>query len=63
MIAYVRNPSKVPSSWGNNVSVVVGELNDAEAVDRVELSVGLEGAPRVNGVGATGDDVRRDIDR
>ena len=32
--AYVRNPSKVPSSWGEDVTVVVGELSDAEAVDR-----------------------------
>jgi uncharacterized protein YbjT (DUF2867 family) len=32
--AYVRNPSKVPSGWGEDVTVVVGELSDAEAVDR-----------------------------
>ena len=31
--AYVRNPSKVPSSWGNDVTVVTGELSDAAAVD------------------------------
>ena len=30
--AYVRKPSKVPSSWGEDVTVVVGELSDAEAV-------------------------------
>ena len=32
--AYVRNPSKVPSSWGDDVTVVTGELSDAPAVDR-----------------------------
>jgi uncharacterized protein YbjT (DUF2867 family) len=32
--AYVRNPSKVPSSWGDDVTVVTGELSDAAAVDR-----------------------------
>jgi putative NADH-flavin reductase len=31
--AYVRNPSKVPSSWGDDVTVVTGELTDADAVD------------------------------
>jgi putative NADH-flavin reductase len=31
--AYVRNPSKVPSSWGEDVTVVVGEPSDAEAVN------------------------------
>jgi nucleoside-diphosphate-sugar epimerase len=32
--AYVRSPSKVPSSWGDDVTVVSGELTDAAAVDR-----------------------------
>jgi uncharacterized protein YbjT (DUF2867 family) len=32
--AYVRSPSKVPSSWGDGVTVVTGELGDAAAVDR-----------------------------
>jgi uncharacterized protein YbjT (DUF2867 family) len=32
--AYVRNPSKVPSTWGEDVTVVVGELSDAAAIDR-----------------------------
>jgi putative NADH-flavin reductase len=32
--AYVRNPSKVPSSWGDDVTVVTAELSDAAAVDR-----------------------------
>ena len=32
--AYVRNPSKVPASWGDAVTVVTGELSDADAVER-----------------------------
>lgn len=40
--AYVRNPSKVPSSWGDDVTVVTGELSDAAAVDRA-----LQGADAV----------------
>ena len=32
--AYVRNPNKVPASWGDAVTVVVGELSDAAAIDR-----------------------------
>jgi uncharacterized protein YbjT (DUF2867 family) len=32
--AYARNPSKVPSTWGEDVTVVVGELSDAAAIDR-----------------------------
>ena len=32
--AYVRNPSKVPSGWGDDVTLVTGELSDAAAVDR-----------------------------
>jgi uncharacterized protein YbjT (DUF2867 family) len=32
--AYVRNPSKVPGTWGEDVTVVVGELSDAAAIDR-----------------------------
>ncbi len=32
--AYVRNPSKVPSSWGDDVTVLTGEVSDAAAVDR-----------------------------
>jgi putative NADH-flavin reductase len=31
---YARNPAKVPASWGDRVRVVVGELSDAEAIDR-----------------------------
>ena len=34
MTAYVRNPSKVPSSWGDDITLVSGELSDAAAVDR-----------------------------
>jgi putative NADH-flavin reductase len=32
--AYVRNPGKVPAGWGQDVSVVVGEITDAAAIDR-----------------------------
>src|SRR4051812_17895857 len=32
--AYVRNPSKVPSGWADDVTVVTGELSDAAAIDR-----------------------------
>lgn len=31
---YVRNPDKVPASWGDDITVVVGELSDAAAIDR-----------------------------
>ena len=31
--AYVRNPSKVPASWGDDVTVVTGELSDAAAIE------------------------------
>src|SRR3954463_11003478 len=31
--AYLRNPAKVPASWGDGDNVVVGELNDAQAVE------------------------------
>jgi nucleoside-diphosphate-sugar epimerase len=50
--AYVRNPSKVPSSWGENVTIVVGELSDAEAVDRA-----VQGADAV--VSALGPSLNR----
>jgi len=36
--AYVRNPSKVPASWGDTVKVVTGELSDAAAVERAVQS-------------------------
>ena len=32
--AYVRNPGKVPATWGDDVTVVVGEITDAAAIDR-----------------------------
>lgn len=32
--AHVRNPAKVPPTWGDDVTLVVGELSDAVAVDR-----------------------------
>ena len=38
MTTYVRKPSKVPGSWADDVTVVVGELSDAEAVDRAVQS-------------------------
>ena len=34
MTAYVRNPRKVPATWDQDVTVVVGELSDAAAIDR-----------------------------
>jgi putative NADH-flavin reductase len=32
--AYVRNPGKVPATWGEDVRVEVGEITDAAAIDR-----------------------------
>jgi putative NADH-flavin reductase len=32
--AYIRNPNKVPTTWGDDITVVVGELNDAAGIDR-----------------------------
>jgi putative NADH-flavin reductase len=32
--AYVRTPAKVPSTWGQDVTVVTGEITDAAAIDR-----------------------------
>jgi putative NADH-flavin reductase len=32
--AHVRNAGKVPTSWGPDVTVVVGEITDAAAIDR-----------------------------
>jgi nucleoside-diphosphate-sugar epimerase len=32
--AYVRNPGKVPASWSERVRVEVGEITDADAIDR-----------------------------
>ncbi len=32
--AYVRNPGKVPAEWGQDVTVLVGEITDAAAIDR-----------------------------
>lgn len=31
--AYARNPERVPARWGDRVRVVVGEMNDAAAID------------------------------
>ena len=32
--AYVRNPAKVPASWGKDVTVLTGGIADAAAIDR-----------------------------
>jgi nucleoside-diphosphate-sugar epimerase len=32
--AFVRNPRKVPAGWGDDVTIVVGGLDDAAAIDR-----------------------------
>jgi nucleoside-diphosphate-sugar epimerase len=32
--ASARNPDKIPAGWGDRVRVVVGELSDADAIDR-----------------------------
>jgi uncharacterized protein YbjT (DUF2867 family) len=32
--AYVRNPGKVPATWGEDVKVAVGEITEAAAIDR-----------------------------
>jgi uncharacterized protein YbjT (DUF2867 family) len=32
--AYARNASKIPANWGGRVRVVLGELSDADAIDR-----------------------------
>lgn len=31
--AYVRNPAKIPTEWGDRVRVVTGEMTDAAAID------------------------------
>ena len=32
--AYARNPTKITAGWGDRVRVIVGELSDADAIDR-----------------------------
>jgi uncharacterized protein YbjT (DUF2867 family) len=32
--AYARNPNKIPPEWGDQVRVIIGELSDADAIDR-----------------------------
>jgi nucleoside-diphosphate-sugar epimerase len=32
--AYARNPNKIPPTWGNRISMIIGELSDADAIDR-----------------------------
>lgn len=34
VVAYVRNPGKVPPTWGERVTVVIGEITDAATVDK-----------------------------
>ena len=34
VVAYVRNPGKVPPTWDGRVTVVVGEITDAAAVEK-----------------------------
>ena len=31
---YARDPAKVPASWADRVRVVLGEMSDADAIDR-----------------------------
>ncbi len=31
--AYARNPAKIPSTWGERVRVVIGEMSDSDAID------------------------------
>jgi uncharacterized protein YbjT (DUF2867 family) len=50
--AYVRNPGKVPATWGDGVRVEVGEITDAAAIDRA-----VAGADAV--VSALGPDMSR----
>lgn len=50
--AYVRNPAKVPAKWGNDVTVVSGELSDASAIERA-----VQGADAV--VSALGPNLSR----
>ncbi|MGH3101627.1 MAG: NAD(P)-dependent oxidoreductase, partial [Thermoleophilia bacterium] len=32
--AYARNPDKIPAEWGDRVRVIIGELSDADVIDR-----------------------------
>jgi uncharacterized protein YbjT (DUF2867 family) len=50
--AYVRDAGKVPAAWGEDVSVVVGEITDAAAIDDA-----VAGADAV--VSALGPDMSR----
>lgn len=31
--AYARNPQKIPTTWGDRVRVVIGEMSDQDAID------------------------------
>jgi putative NADH-flavin reductase len=50
--AYVRNPAKVPATWGEDVAVVVGEITDNSAIDQA-----IQGADAV--VSALGPSLSR----
>lgn len=32
--AYARNPEKVPTNWGDQVRVIIGEMSDAKEIDQ-----------------------------
>lgn len=49
---YVRNPTKVPASWGDRIRVVVGDISDATAI-----SDAIEGADAV--ISALGPSMER----
>lgn len=70
--AYVRNPAKVPTSWGDRVRVVVGEISDATAIDGAIAGADVvisalgpsmdrkaTGLPLVEGTGHILDSMRR----
>lgn len=38
--AYARNAAKAPSSWGDRVRVVIGEMSDADAIDSAVAGAG-----------------------
>ena len=70
--AYIRNPSKLPARWGEDVNVVVGELSDPTAVDAAvagadavvtalgpDLSRKATGRPLVDGTAGWSARVRR----
>jgi putative NADH-flavin reductase len=44
--AYARNPAKVPSTWGERVRVVIGEMTDPDAIDSA-IVIAIAGADAV----------------